>query len=59
MIVLYQTLITDQQKCIVKRTNFTIFEAAVRTERFLSQFSDTEDEEKYIYTYTIEKFNLM
>jgi len=36
----------SKQKCTVKRKNFSTFQAANKAEKFLSQFSDTEDEEK-------------
>jgi len=36
----------SKQKCTVKRKNFTTFQAAIRAEKYLSQFNDTEDEEK-------------
>ena len=36
----------SKQKCTVKRTNFTTFEAAIKEEKYLSRFNDTEDEIK-------------
>lgn len=36
----------SKQKCTVKRKNFTTFHAAVKAEKYLSQFDDTEDENK-------------
>lgn len=37
----------SKQKCIVKRKNFFTFQAAaIKAEKFLSRFDDTEDEEK-------------
>lgn len=35
----------SKQKCTVKRKNFTTFQAAIKAEKYLSQFN-TEDEEK-------------
>lgn len=36
----------SNQKCTVKRKNFITFQAAIKAEKYLSRFDDTEDEEK-------------
>ncbi|XP_029677336.1 uncharacterized protein LOC115244088 [Formica exsecta] len=38
----------SKQKCTVKRKNFITFQAAIKAEKYLSRFDDTEDEENYL-----------
>ncbi|KAL0120489.1 hypothetical protein PUN28_008313 [Cardiocondyla obscurior] len=38
----------SKQHCVVKKRNFVTFQEAVRIEKYLSQFDDTEDELNYV-----------
>ncbi|KYM96524.1 hypothetical protein ALC62_12817 [Cyphomyrmex costatus] len=38
----------SKQKCVVKRKNFTTFEDAIKTEKYLGRFNDTEDENEFL-----------